>query len=120
MAIERAETRRIENGTHVIENGTHVTENGTEDVSAVKEMRVHIRDTRNLDLDLVDVRSSLDQDLPEVGAMGGVTGRTAMRLITGMKARGEEITKRDMTRIIFLLYIISSHPWFIIFSCKDN
>lgn len=119
MAIERAGTRRIENGTHVIENGTRVTENGTRDVSAVKEMRVHIRDMRNLDRDRADVMSSLDQDLPEVGAMGGVTGRTATRAITGMKVRGEEITKIDMTWIIFLLYILSSHPWFTLFCCED-
>lgn len=67
---------------------------------------------RNLDLDLLDVMGTLDQDLPEVGAMGEVTGRTATREITGMKARGEESMKIDMTRITFLLYISFSHRWF--------
>lgn len=38
MGIERAGTRRIENGTHVIESGVHVIEKGTIDLSAVKEM----------------------------------------------------------------------------------
>lgn len=103
MAVEKAGTRRIENGTHVIENGT-------KDVSAVKEMLVRVRDMRNLDLDLGDVMGSLDQDLLEVGAMGGITGRRAMRAITGMKVRDKENTKIDMTRIIFLLYIYSPIP----------
>ena len=76
---------------------------------------------RNLALDLLDVMGSLDQDqdLLEVGAMGEVTGRTATREITGMEVRGEENMKIDMTRIIFLLYILSSHPWFTLFCCKD-
>lgn len=117
MAVERAVIRRIEIGFHEIENGTHVIGIGTKDVSAAKEMRVLIRDMRNHDLDLPDVVSSLDQDLLEVGAMGGVTGRTAMRGITGMKVRGKENMKIDMTRIIFLLYI--SHPWSILFCCED-
>lgn len=56
-----------------------------------------------------------DQDLQEVGAMGEVTGRTASREITGMEVRGEETMKIDMTKIIFLLYILFSQPWFTLF-----
>jgi len=119
MAVERAVIRRTENGILEIENGIHVIGSGTKDVTAAKEMRVLIRDMRSHGLDLPDVGSSLDQDLLEVGAMGGVTGRTAMRGITGMKVRGEENMKIDMTRIIFLLYKIFSHPWSIFFCCED-
>lgn len=66
----------------------------------------------NLDLDLWDVIGSLDQDLLEVGTMGEVTRRTASREITGVKVRGKESMKIDMTRITFLLYRLFSHPWF--------